>query len=254
MSTQGNNLVTVIIPACNETETIGATLTELVDTYPVDQIIVAAVDKDPASGKTEGPSGPTGTAAKKAYPPVELVHGGAGLSDGVLNALPKVPDRNIVVVMDADGSHNPDLLPALIGRIRDGADIAVAGYRTNHPTPHRRALTKLSLFATRLRMPRKTKGVPYPQSGYFATKPGVLSAAAGTTPPRSYKILAAAILHNPPLKIVTEPTQMRERTAGSSKLNLKVVVADIKLLATKSTAPPPVGDHIGRTHRSCSNS
>lgn len=223
--------ITVIIPACNETETIARTLQELTDTYPIDQIIVAAVDRNPQTGEITGTThGPTARTAAATNPNIEIVDGSGGLTAGIRKALPHTKPTNTLIIMDADGSHNPDIIPKLAEHIHNGYDIAVGGYPQERTTPLRWALTQLSRTATKLRLPRKTWGIRHPQSGYFATRPELLTEAAEKAPPNCYKILVAAFIHNPPLKTITEPTSIRPRTGGTSNLNLKVILADIKLL------------------------
>jgi dolichol-phosphate mannosyltransferase len=51
---------------------------------------------------------------------------GAALVTGWRTALEALPDQGIIVTMDADGTHDPALLPDLVSLVRGGADVAIA--------------------------------------------------------------------------------------------------------------------------------
>ncbi len=122
-----------------------------------------------------------------------------------------------LVVMDADGSHPPDALPALVDAVRPGrAEFAlgsrwVPGGRAPGLTVGRRVL---SAGAALLARPLVT--VRDPMSGFFAVRRDVLS--RGTLAPIGYKIGLEVLVKCHPSPVVEVPIVFRPRAAGESKL------------------------------------
>ena len=80
---------------------------------------------------------------------------GAGLRTGIYWVLDHAADDDILVTLDADNTHPPALIPDLVKRVRDGADLSIASrYRSGaevHGVPgYRRALSDVAsvLFST----------------------------------------------------------------------------------------------------------
>jgi dolichol-phosphate mannosyltransferase len=74
---------------------------------------------------------------------------GAGLRTGIYWVLDHAADDDVLVTLDADNTHPPALIPELVKRVRDGADLSIASrYRAGaevHGVPgHRRALSDVA--------------------------------------------------------------------------------------------------------------
>ena len=219
----------VLIPAYDETETIRSTLTELLQTLPRGcEVVVAAADSDGRSGRFS----PTGRAASLVGDCRVRVCDGGGLTEAVRNAA-RHARHEVVVVMDADGQHDPRLVGDLVGGIEEGYDISVGETRrVDKYSWYRDVLTGLSIALTRLRMPLRTRGLRFPQSGFFATRRCLLVDAVERVNGRCYKVLVA-LLMSKRLKAVGVDTTIRPRTGGVSKLAWEVVWADLRLLLRK---------------------
>ena len=162
--------VAVIIPALNEAETIGSVL-EAIDRGIVDRIVVGD------NGSTDG----TSTVA---------TNGGAlvvreerkGYGSACLKAVAVVPDADILIFLDADGSDDPSeiplLLAALVGSETDpigggtdpigrSVDLVVGSRVTGNAEPG--ALTPLQKFGNALTcfLVRRLWGVRYTDLGPF---------------------------------------------------------------------------------------
>jgi dolichol-phosphate mannosyltransferase len=85
--------------------------------------------------------------------PVTIVdHGrnrglGEAIKSGLLKAASLARPRDVIVSMDADNTHPPDLIPAMLDRIAQGYDLVVAsrfapGGRQVGLRPHRRLLSR----------------------------------------------------------------------------------------------------------------
>jgi dolichol-phosphate mannosyltransferase len=71
---------------------------------------------------------------------------GAGLRTGIYTVLDEAAEGDIIVTLDADNTHPPAMIPLLVRKVREGADLAIASrYRSGaevHGVPgHRRALS-----------------------------------------------------------------------------------------------------------------
>ena len=140
----------------------------------------------------------------------------SGLSSAVLDGC-RLAQGAVIAVMDADGSHPPERLPALIEPIRSGQAEFVLGSRrvpggSDQGLPALRRL--VSWGATWLARPLAR--VHDPMSGFFAVRRDVLSRAPLT--PTGFKIGLEILVKCRPHPAVEVPFHFGERLAGESKL------------------------------------
>ena len=219
-------MFTVIIPAYQETDCIGVTLQELCAFLPrTAQVVVAAAD----SSSAKGAACPTGRAALEVKDNRVVVCDGGGLAEGVRNgALAAVHRR--VAVMDADGTHNPRDVFALL---TDPADVAVGAHVLPKGLPLRRALlSKAAHLAVGARMPKRTLQAGRPTSGCFAcSREALLAGCENMAHPQAFKVLVGVLMALPRGATVTNrPIQLRERSGGASKLGWQAIKADMLTL------------------------
>lgn len=153
-------------------------------------------------------------------------HGVRGLASAVVDGF-RAATGKAVVVMDADGSHPPELLPKLIPPIlEDRADFVLASRAAPggaSPGLHgwRRAI---SWGATRLARPLTR--VTDPMSGYFAVRRSLLE--PDRLAPLGYKIALEVLVKCRPPRVQEVPFVFGERLAGTSKLDRGQMAAYVR--------------------------
>jgi len=139
-----------------------------------------------------------------------------GLSQSVVEgfSLARAP---VFLVIDADFSHPPGLIPRFLDEIRSGADVAIGsryipgGGSEGWPL-WRRIISRGATLLGRILFPEITD----PVSGFFAVRREVVAGAP--LRPRGYKILMEVLGKGTWRRAVEIPFVFRERKAGSSKL------------------------------------
>lgn len=143
---------------------------------------------------------------------------GTSLAEAVIAAANNVCGE-IVVVMDADLSHPPEILPALIKPLLDGSSDMVIGsrYKTSGSTPDwpflRTIASRLATIPARL-----FTNVKDPLSGLFAVERSRLQNLTQSV--RGFKIgLEILVAGGRRLRVKEVPIAFRDRRYGVSKMN-----------------------------------
>ncbi len=218
----------VLMPAYNEEAVIELTLTELLPYLPdCAEVVVAAADRQ-ENQLLKGANCPTGGAALGVGDHRVKVCDGGGLTEAVRNAA-QAARHDLVVVMDADGQHDPAVVAEMVSTLADGWQVCVGELEQRGKQWYRMALTRIAILLTRLRMPRRTRGLRFPQSGFFGTRRLILAEALEGLAPHGFKVLVALLMHRR-LRATGVHTVIRDRTAGESKLNWHTITTDTRLL------------------------
>jgi dolichol-phosphate mannosyltransferase len=218
--------VSVVIPTYNEAGGIEQLISALTDVFARANVkgeIVVVDDNSP-----DGTGALVDSLASR-YP-VRCVHraGKLGLASAVIDGWATC-SSSIVGVMDADFSHDPNIIPAMLDAIRDGeCDLAIGsryipgGGITNWPW--RRRVT--SRVAIMLAMPLTS--VKDITSGYLFCKRSVIEGV--TLDPIGFKIGLEVIMKGKYRKAKEVPYVFTDRRHGSSKLNSGEIVNYLKQL------------------------
>lgn len=147
-----------------------------------------------------------------------------GLASAIMRGA-RESDSAVLAVMDADGSHPPDLVPDLIELVLSRkAEMAIASrYVEGGDVRDWRVDRRLlSLGATVLARPL-TNGerVRDPMSGFFALDRHVLS--RGLVRPIGYKLGFEILVRCHPHPVIEVPFVFQNRVAGKSKLSMRQV-------------------------------
>lgn len=212
-------MVSVIIPTYHERETLSELLPRVAAVrvsvpIPLEVLVVddRSTDGTPELAEAFFRSAPIGRVIRR-NGPADLAH---AVMEGMRNAR-----GALIAVMDADLSHPPELLPALVEAIRQGSDLAVAsryvpGSEIAHWSWRRRALSRVGNFLARPLTP-----VADATSGYFVIRREVLSAELLEA--RGFKILLEILARGGLRRVRELPYRFTDRRQGKSKLRARIL-------------------------------
>jgi len=146
----------------------------------------------------------------------------------------------VVAVIDADLQHDETLLPAMLRLIQDDeADMVVAS-RYLDPEGLAQGLSRTRQHGSRLAtwMSRQVlkNDVSDPVSGFFMARRSVWETSAPRLSTEGFKILFDLLASMPdPIRVAELPYKFRDRLAGESKLDRRVVIEYLSLILNKAT-------------------
>jgi SAM-dependent methyltransferase len=150
--------------------------------------------------------------------------GERGLSAAVLAGF-EIARGDIFGVMDADLSHDEQILPKLIDAVAQGADIAIGSRRipgggaVEWPW-YRKFSSTCATFLAKALLDLKLSD---PMSGYFVLKRSLYDGCKERLSPMGYKILIEIYYKGRPRKVTEVPFIFRNRREGYSKMSRKVI-------------------------------
>jgi len=152
-----------------------------------------------------------------------------GLSSAVIRGFEEA-NGDIIVVMDADLQHPPEVIPKLIEAIEHGADISIAsryvkGGKVENWYWWRKIISKGAIMVGRVALP-KIRDINDPVSGFFALKKGAI--AKTDLNPVGFKILLEILIKGQYERVVEIPFTFGLRRAGESKLSQKQIINYLK--------------------------
>lgn len=144
-------MIYVIFPAYNEERVIRPTLLALADAMrggaPYRAVLVDDGSADRTIAEAERAVEESGGVLPLTVLRHETNRGlGAGLRTGIYWCLDRTGESDVIVTLDADNTHPPAMIPALVAKLSEGYDLSIASrYRSGaevHGVPaHRRALS-----------------------------------------------------------------------------------------------------------------
>jgi len=156
---------------------------------------------------------------RQRWPWVRLLvrHGERSLSGAVIEGLRR-SSGNSVVVADADCSHPPEAIPAMLAALEGGADLAVGSRYVSGGSiaPGWGAARRIASLAGSA-LARPLTSVRDPLSGFFALRRALVASDAGLAPV-GFKIGLELLVRLPLDRVVELPIEFAPRRSGRSKL------------------------------------
>ena len=232
--------VVVVTPTYNEADNIDTFLDRVRAAVPSAHVVVvddASPDGTGDKVRTRSERDPLIRLMARSGP-----RGYAAASREALTTLAAVGDADVIVTMDADLSHAPESIPALVAAIEGGADVAVGsryvagGGIVNWPL-HRRLLSRWGNLYTAAMLKVKIRDCT---SGFRAYRAATLrDSDVGSTTANGYAFLtelAWLLSRRNGSRIVEVPITYVDRTLGQSKMNLSIVRESMWLVTTWGVA------------------
>ncbi|MCV0411626.1 glycosyltransferase family 2 protein [Nitrosarchaeum sp.] len=222
-----NTEVSIVIPTYNESENIKGILHLIKEHLPKNTMVEAIVVDD------NSPDG-TGRIAEdyfkslkeKTLYTINVINRKTkeGLSSAILNGIEQAKGK-IVVVMDSDFSHPPQLIPKLVEVLKQSkTDIVVASRYLNGGNIQGWSLKRKIISKIGTIIAKKGLGIKQsdPMSGFFAFNKDVIKGinfdAIG------YKLLLEMIVKAKGVSIKEIPYTFLDRQNGKSKLGIKTIL------------------------------
>ncbi|MDF2423322.1 MAG: glycosyltransferase family 2 protein [Nitrosopumilus sp.] len=224
---QNNTQVSIIIPTYNESQNIIQILKSIKENLPKNFITQAIVVDD---------NSPDGTGRivddylknfkKVADYTIEVIHRKAkdGLGSAILKGIQQAKG-DMIVVMDSDFSHPPQIIPKLIESIKKyQCDIVIAsryikGGKIQGWSAKRKLMSKFATLIAKKGLGIDTKD---PMSGFFAFKRNIIKEL--NIDAIGYKILLEILVKTKGVRIKEIPYTFQNRKLGNSKLGIKTIL------------------------------
>ena len=218
----------VIIPTYNERENLETIIRGVLAVGRPDLSMLVIDDASPDG------TGKLADTLSARYPDkVFVMHraGKLGLGSAYLAGFRSGLDRGFEAVceMDADGSHDPSVLPLLLAEVERGADLAigsrrVAGGRVIGWGPHRHLMSGGAMALARLALGLRTKDVTSGFRCYRDTVVRALLALPIKSSGYAFQEETVFYAERSGFKVVEVPIVFRDRRHGSSKLTWREVL------------------------------
>ncbi len=220
-----NKTVAIVIPAYKERDNIAPLVERIHQALHNYSYRILFVDDDSGDGTAEL------VAALSAKYPLDILvrKNKRGLASAVVDGLQQATGE-VIVVMDADLQHPPEVLSGLLKKIGEGADMAIASRYVPGGSCQgwglaRRINSKGAIFIAHLLLP-PTRRIKDPMSGFFAfTRQAI---AGADLKPAGYKIILEILMLGKFQNVAEVPYTFSLRSRGHSKLSARQQVEYLK--------------------------
>ncbi|WP_138442768.1 polyprenol monophosphomannose synthase [Sinomonas susongensis] len=218
--------ILTIIPTYNELESLPKTLGRLRSAVPASDVLVADDNSPDGTGELADR-----IAAED--PQVHVMHrkGKEGLGAAYIAGFEWALERDydVVVEMDADGSHQPEQLPRLLEAVEQGADLVIGsrwvqgGTVVNWPV-YRQLISRTGSTYARLMLGLKIKDMTAGYRAFRRTTLEKLDLDRVESVGYGFQVDLAWRVARMGLKVAEVPVTFVERELGSSKMSGNIVV------------------------------
>ena len=224
--TDGSPELSIIVPTFREFEALPHLLDRLAELRRSRDISFEVIIAD-----DDSQDGTEAMIAEKDLPWVQLLvrKENHGLSPAVLDGL-ALARGNTLLVMDADLSHPPEAIPAMLKALADGADFVIGSrYTDGGTTADDWGLVRGINSRVATVLARPLTSVADPMAGFFALRRDTFEHAKDPDPV-GYKIALELLVRSGAKRIVEIPIHFSDRAHGESKLTLSQQLLYIKHL------------------------
>lgn len=149
-------------------------------------------------------------------------YGERGLATAVAEGI-SISNGEIIIVMDADMQHPPELLPYIIKNIERGNDLVIPSrhlYGANEEGLNifRKIISHTASIIGKIFL-KELKNISDPTSGFFAFKKDVVKGVRLN--PIGWKILIEVLVRGKYKKVIEIPYEFKKRTYGDSKMSVR---------------------------------
>jgi len=236
LSNSNSVTFSIVIPTYNESDNIIRLITEIEKNIPKsDSTEIVIVDDNSPDGtgklvenyiKEQKLNDTKDNLPNSKNHRVKLVHRSEknGLIPAILDGVKQSSGVNILI-MDADFSHPPEIIPRMMNELKLNPDTIIVGSRFVEGGrvigwPKKRKL--LSRGASTLaRFGLNVKSVKDPMSGLFALPRTLIQNISIDT--KGYKILLEILVKNKQVPIIEIPYTFTDRQSGKSKMSYNVI-------------------------------
>lgn len=224
--------VLIVVPTYNERENIPRLVPMILDQDPRLEVLV--IDDASADG-----TGEVADQLAAADSRVHVMHreGKMGLGTAYIAGFRWGIERgyDVLFEMDADFSHDPADLPRLVAAIADGADLAIGSrYVTGGATPdwpaHRKLISRGGNLYARTMLGIPTRDATAGFRAFTAEALRELPYREAEASGYGFQVEMAWRAHQAGLRVVEVPISFRDRTRGTSKMGLPIVVEAMRLV------------------------
>ncbi len=219
-------MISIIVPTLNESQNLEILFKRIAKLHLKNYEIIVA----DSNSKDDTVNMAKRLASRYGWPIRAIQTGNTDLSNAIVNVLPKTKGE-IVVVMDADLQHLPELIPKLIKNLEKGNDIVIAsrlmkGSKVNFGL-WRTFVSRVFCFLAHIAVP-KTSHIKDPSTGFFAFRRSVIKKTK--LKPQGFKILLEILAKGDYNKVVEIPFNFKNRERGKSKFSLKQTILAVRHL------------------------
>lgn len=234
-------MITIIIPTYNEKDNLPLLVNSIFNVLNenfLDSELIIVDDNSPDG------TGRIAEDLSKKYDKINVIHrrGKEGLSSAVMEGF-KYAKGEIIGVMDADLSHPPEIIPALVQPILDNESefVIASRYMEKEKIKSWPLIRKITSAGATI-LARPLTNVRDPMSGFFFFKKNVINGIELS--PIGYKIMLEILVKGKYKTFKEIPFTFKDRYKGESKLDwnehfnyvshlLKLYVYRIKILSKK---------------------
>ena len=209
--------ITVVVPTYKEAENLAQLIDRVAKVRET-----AALDLDLLIVDDDSQDGSAKLVAARQEPWVRMIvrKRNRGLSASVLEGL-RQSTGDILVCMDADLSHPPEMLPRMLDKLNEGADFVVGSrYAPGGTTSDDWGIFRWLNSRVSILLARPLTSIQDPMAGFFALRRSTFERATDLNP-IGYKIGLELIVRCGCERVVEIPIHFEDRRFGESKLGLR---------------------------------